>query len=482
MKKVLSLFVLLFFIASIFAVVGEQGSNSNSDSSDDLDDVSEEVEDEENDNSLELTDEVESEASNQPSVETCIRYLKGKFPNANIERLGAACKRLKTQVMIENKGEEKLGARIRLLNEERLKAISELDDGKKRFWLGMDSEVKLRLAKLDDSQLRKLANLTQEQMEKLKVMSRERLRELSEKNNSEIREELSKMKIKKIKVENLFRKRIIAEDNLKAARERFETAKEKYSKAKSDFAGEKKAFLDAIKAKNETAAMEHAKLFLTDAADVIINYLEKVKSRVEDNDDLTEEEAAEIIAEIDEKISEIEDAKEDIENADTKEELKEAGKVIVNAWARMKHRVRLHVANILKSNVRDILERAEHLETKLDKALAKLEEKGYDISGIDDKVDEFSEKIDDAREKFKTAQEKIREARELREDNESTQEEIDALVDDAKELVKDAHNDLKDAHELLKEIVKSIRETTGTSIDLSEEDEVEIEVEEEDSE
>ena len=170
------------------------------------------------------------------------------------------------------------------------------------------------------------------------------------------------------------------------------------------------------------------------------------------------------INDIDDKIGVMESLKEELEIASTKDEIKEIGKEIISAWTGMKFRIRLHAERIINSKIGDVLERAKHLEDRLESILSGLEEEGYDISGADQLVDDFSEKIEEARENYASASEKFSEAL-----NEADQEEIDDLIKEGNLLVRVAHDNLKEAHTILKDIVRELKEIKN-DIDLSEDD------------
>ncbi|MBN2423005.1 hypothetical protein JXB41_07300 [Candidatus Woesearchaeota archaeon] len=401
---------------------------------------------------------IRTQLKDAESVDDCVRKAKTRFPGADPARLRNECTEFlheAAQLKKANAQQEATTGRQWLAKtvaekapEWRLKAAERLADAQPK--------VKEFIGSLDEESAEKFIHLSNAEKARILAM-----------NAPAAAAKLAKLKLVKINKEMQFKKRVIAEQKLVQAEKKFQQAKQKYVQAQTAFQKAKKAFDDAVAQGDEEAAKEHAKEFLVNTADMILSALEKIKENVEGNDDLTEEEASEIIADLDEKIKLIEDAKADVEAAETKDEIKAAGKVILDAWERMKHRIRLHAARIIKSKVSDVLGRAEALERKLEQTMARLEEQGYDVSGADDLVDEFGEKIAEAKDKFNEAKEKFDEARDLT-DDESTQEEIDELVSEGKQLVREAHDLLKEAHTLLKEIVKEIK-GIDPEVDLEEE-------------
>lgn len=328
---------------------------------------------------------------------------------------------------------------------------------KKRF--NLSEEDAQRLERLGAVEARKLiasnprlANrsheFSEDELEKLGALSRSRLKELAEKSSDEVKDSLKKVTVAKIKKEDAFKKRTIAKERVQAAKENYEEARKRYNNAKKEFSEEKDAWRKAVDAGDEEAAIEHAKNYLSDAADLVIESLEKIKARVESNDDLTDEEAQEIIDEVEGHIATIEGYKEELDAAQTKEEVKTVGKKIVSAWNRMKHQVEVRAEQIVKSQVGEIMSRSDALEQHLERILAEMEEDGVEIEDIDDKVDEFSELIASAKDKFEESEDLFKQAKES--------DDRDAL-NQSKTLVRDAHADLKKAHIILMDIVREVK-------------------------
>jgi hypothetical protein len=212
--------------------------------------------------------------------------------------------------------------------------------------------------------------------------------------------------------------------------------------------------LKAKEDKNDDAVIEHAKQGLLKASDAIIAHLEKVKSKAHESEDLGQEEADSIIADIDAKISEINDAKAKVEAAETKEEIKSEAKKINAVWKRIKVKSKIHAREVVNGKVRAILKISGHLEKKLDRILAEMEERDIGVEGIDEVVDKFSDNVAEARKKLKQSNEKFREAKAA-----GIEQERKDLLQEAKSLAKEAHGSLKDAHDILRGIVKAIKES-----------------------
>ncbi|MBU0756979.1 MAG: hypothetical protein KKF44_02855, partial [Nanoarchaeota archaeon] len=367
------------------------------------------------------------------TYDTCVQRAKQNFPDADIAGIRTECKNLADKV--EDAAIQGIMGNLKA-TAARLRAAQK-NPGITDF-----------LESVSDEDAEKFLHLSRAEQVKLFALSKEK-----------INEKLKNLVVRTVKVRQLYQKRELAQEKIMQANEKFEKAKERYQNAKDRFKEAKDAFDAAVKNGDEEEAKEHAKEFLLKSADMIIESLNKVKEQAAGNDDLTEEEAQDIIDDMDEKIAEIEAAKAQVEAAETKEEIKEAGSLIIKDWNRIKYRLRLHAGRTISAKVQDVLKRSEQLEARLDSAIADLEEKGYDVSAVDDQVDEFSNLVDLARQKFNDAKDRLGEARDMA-DGDSTQEEADAAdtkVEEAKALVNEAHRLLKDAHDMLKEIVRDIK-------------------------
>ena len=273
--------------------------------------------------------------------------------------------------------------------------------------------------------------------------------------------ELARYRLEVRDKDELFERRTIAKERREDAREKFEEAKERYQQAKDELKDARDAFEEARRDGDDEASLQHAKEYLLRVADHVIASLEKIKHEVEANEDLTDDEAAAIIAEIDARIAELNDAKAQVEAATTKEEVKAAAKIILKRWVNIKARFAIHVGKMEWRATGLIIERSAHLESRFDCAISALEGQGVNTSEITELMDSFSSLVESAREKHALAADKWKEALALRTSNETDREAIHTLVREARDLMKEAQHDLKEAHGVLKEIQKEVRESGG---------------------
>ena len=391
--------------------------------------------------------------------DACIEKNTNKYPNAKKERIKSICKDTK-------KLDTRKEIRTKYISKE---TQNEHSDSKLRTddkLIEKNPKVKTIIDTLSDDEKKKFISLSRAQKEKVITKGKT---------------ELTRYKIKKV-TEIKFNERVVTKEKIKKTEEKYKQSKEKYDKSKAEYSKAKARFTQALKNKNETEAIEHAKKFLMHASDMVIENLEKIKSKAEGNDDLTEEELKEIISDIDIKIQEMETAKTNIENATTKEEVKEEGRAIIKSWNNMKNKIRGHSGKVIESRVGEIIKRSESLARKLDRVLEKLESEGINVSSLDTMIDEFSLKIENSKTLFTDAKDLFKKAKDLMRDDTSNKDDramIKELTDKGHAKLKEAHNELKEAHKLIVKIAKEARALGGNFEDDSHENEYEVEEESE---
>jgi len=277
----------------------------------------------------------------------------------------------------------------------------------------------------------------------------------------------------------------IAKENYQNAKKRYQTARENYLTAQNKFKDAKKK-IEACKDQDTDECSqlrdqirERARESLLKTADRILEHLNKIKAKVDSSEDLSDEEAAEILKKIDEMIQEIEDAKSTIETSEDKDEILEAAKTIKQSWVRIKKRLAIHTGRIVNARIGGIIVRVKQLETKLEKILDRMEDKGIDTSEVQSLVDEFNVKIEEAQSNYESALDKFKEAVSA-EDVETAHE----LAKEGHRYMKAAHESLKEAQKLLRDIVRSIKQSGGQQdlTAVAEEDEEETDDDEVDEE
>ncbi|MFC1723100.1 hypothetical protein ACFL0V_03095 [Nanoarchaeota archaeon] len=300
--------------------------------------------------------------------------------------------------------------------------------------------------------------------------------------------ELQKKKLERFKDRPKLPDMKRANAKLQAAKEKYMKAKEHYMDAKKKYQEKRQTFNEAKedwnKCKKDDSeecvekkekVKKHAKEHLLKSADLVLKELDRVKSKVESSEDLSEEEIEELVAKLDEKIQEVEDAKAVIENLGedaTKEEINAAAKTIREAWKATKVHLKRTVGRLANARLGNIIVKTEKLEERFYHARDKLADKGMDVTELDAVLDEFSAELDSAADHYNRAKEIWKDAK--------SEGEVDGAVKKIRELLAASKENLKNAKDLLRAAVKEIKSLNQGSLDVEETDEeVEVEVEEE---
>ena len=292
-----------------------------------------------------------------------------------------------------------------------------------------------------------------------------------------------------ISPERVIAKKVIAVENVKQVRtlnkvQKLEGIKERYNKSIAQYTKLKDNYLRAKLKVNATKTLikecknddsiecneirkdvkRNSKDFLLKSADKVITFLGRLAERVKSSN--IDDEIKEVILEdIGQDITDLEAAKDVIENLDgnsTDEEIREAAQTIKKIWRNAKIHAKKALGMLTNAKIGNIIHRAEKLEEKLGRTISRLEEQGYDVSEIEELVEDFKEKVDEAKEKYEEAK------KEFQNNN----------IEEAHKLVKEAHRLLREAHDTLKQIFRQIKgiEQSGEEVEA---EEVEAEEDEE---
>jgi hypothetical protein len=308
-----------------------------------------------------------------------------------------------------------------------------------------DSEVQ------ESVQIRTRLRVLQNESAQVKEQIRERIRNISESNLS-VQERLQ------------FR-REIAKEQIQLARQRYQTAKQSYLNARQRYQTAKSNIEKARNTINRCRDAEseectqaanqmklHSKNFLESTADRVLNILEQLKAKVEANEDLTEEEASEMLSNIDEQIQKIEEAKDTIENLDnesTKEDIREAANTIKEAWRETKVIAKQRAGRIVNAKVGGIIVQIEHVKEKLDRIIERLKNEGYEIEGIEQIYADFEVELEKAGENYEKARELYQSA--------AAPGEIDEVMKQANDYMRKAKQHIQNAHKMLRNLVINIK-------------------------
>lgn len=355
---------------------------------------------------------------------------------------------------------------FRILDEQELTRVMSLSENKIFKLAEFKEEHIKKLAKLELNNLRKITSLDKStieklmdleinQLEKLSYLDRARINSIS--NSENIDNELSKIKLDISDNVLFFNKRIVSSKKIKEAEKNFQIAEQNLITLKKQLDSEKKLLKQAKESNNESGIREHSKRFLITASDAVINHLHKIKSKIQQSQNLEDEEDEELVKDIISKIQEIENIKPDIDANLSIEEIRVIAKDLNSAWKRIKIKSEFYVITLVNNKIDETIKRSEYLEKKLEIILTELEEKSLDILDIEIKLTEFSNKISIARINFKKSLDYFRKAKST-----GIKKDLQQAILSYKEYSGLALNELRDNHDILKEIIKDIREKDKT--------------------
>ena len=176
------------------------------------------------------------------------------------------------------------------------------------------------------------------------------------------------------------------------------------------------------------------------------NPLERVAASTIDNKERA-------LAELDAKITAVTviQAKVDALPANaTAAQIQDVTKELQQETKHVRRALKIHDAKLINFGLNGVLTRAAQIEKKMDKTLARLQEKGTDIHPADASVAAFKEHLQLARANADKAKAKFEEAR-------TSESNFDALVKEGHGFLKTARDELRQAQDALKETVRTIK-------------------------
>ncbi len=295
-----------------------------------------------------------------------------------------------------------------------------------------DTSVEARVnakieAKLNHERVKEVREELKERREELRDQFKERIEKLKE-QRKDIREELKERK-----------------EILKSRRDNFLDLKKELKECRSDEEKCNELRID-LKIKSRD--------YMEEASERILLLAEKTKVKIEVSN-LSNETKTKLLNNLNSSTELVLEAKIKIDSLNensTKEEVKEAAKNLRESWHSLKKLIKITNAVFVENKLGLIIERAEHLDDKLNRFLDKLEAEGKNTAEIEAKIDEFNLHIKNAKEKREQAINILVDAKLNLENGERSEE-----VEEAHKLFREAHQELKKAHQLLKEIVRNIR-------------------------
>lgn len=181
--------------------------------------------------------------------------------------------------------------------------------------------------------------------------------------------------------------------------------------------------------------------------------MEKMRTRIQNSPKLTDEEKETLIKVTNEQETKLQGLCEGIEDMDDTE-LKERTREMKQAMKEARVKFQLAKTLIHTKRVGLVIERAEHLETKLESFIEK-----WNVTNcsIEDLTEQFNAKIAEAREAYDESVDLWQQFKESVQNGEPDTE----LLRQAQDKKQEAQLKLKEAHVILKDIIVELRECRG---------------------
>jgi len=200
-------------------------------------------------------------------------------------------------------------------------------------------------------------------------------------------------------------------------------------------------------------AIGMAKEVLKNSIERLSRYIDNVNERIEASEKLTDDEKVDIKAALEEQKDKLDIIITELDEAGTFAEVKQIARELRNISKAIHYKV-LEIVQMRR--IGTVVVRAEHLETKLDKVLDRLEAEGYNISELQEQIDSFNGHIESANASYNEARELWDQFFELVANQ--TTEGKSELVQQAQDKMTDAKAQLKEAQTDLKQIVQALKD------------------------
>ncbi len=186
----------------------------------------------------------------------------------------------------------------------------------------------------------------------------------------------------------------------------------------------------------------------------MVSNLEALKAKIDANTLMSDERKAELIAEIDATIVKLQELQTKIDQASTKDELKEVSKAMREIVKEARSKAQKSHGKFVEGRLGNVIEKAENIAKRVQTAIDKLKATGYDTTTLESNLETYNTKIAAAKEKRDLAMQKYTEAENATdsETKKSLMAEGNAFAKESQELLKEAHTALK---AMITEIAKS---------------------------
>ncbi|MBW3002930.1 hypothetical protein KY328_01785 [Candidatus Woesearchaeota archaeon] len=325
-----------------------------------------------------------------------------------------------------------------------------------------------RFPKVSDERLERYCVVRERVGEDLSELG-ERIRSRLENKIESLKQQRQEPAFSKFMFKNEWKAREISKEKAEKAKNRFTEAKNNFTNAKIMY-NRAKTNMGDIKERRQVCLEDeenaeckqvktHTKDFLSKSSDMVLTQLEKLLASIEESEDLSEEEASDMVADIKEAIEKVEDIKDKIDalaDDSAKSEINELAKELRDAWKDVKPDMNIAAGKLVNARIGKTVARSGHLEARLELVLNKAADKGVEVTDLEAEIDAFNAELEDARARYREAVDKYKQAR--------TSGDVDEGVKEAKQVMLKAQEALKKAHEKLKQVMTQLRANNATGL------------------
>ena len=254
--------------------------------------------------------------------------------------------------------------------------------------------------------------------------------------------------------DNFEKMREISKENQEKAFEKIKDHQEKFRENQE----KAKELKKQVNSQKGTKQIQVSKEFMLTNIDLMIEYLQKLKSKVESSEDISDVEASQIIDQIDQRIDKLNEQRDLISTTDNINGLRLKLKDIKDFNEDLTSFSIESADKITHRRVGEIIKRSESLERKLDRILANTNSTNQ--SQVNSLVNDFKAKIADAKDKYQKALDLFEDAKDA-----SNSFDRHKLIIDAHQNLMTAQYDLKSAHVILQQILKLVKPSESSDDD-----------------
>lgn len=240
---------------------------------------------------------------------------------------------------------------------------------------------------------------------------------------------------------------------------RFQEAKQNYLNQTNEYKNAKQLYIE-IKTRFQDAGeeqqgqlreqlRERSKNFLENSVSAMIKYLEAMRNKVSNANNIFEDDRQIILADIDKEISWLGIKKSEIKNA-TDEQLKQIKETVLQRWINIRVAANKITGQIIAARIRYVIEKAELMADKLEVKINEFKQSGKDVASLEALMVSFEDKIKLSKLSYEQAKAKFQAI--------SGKEGAGDLLRQGHKLLKDARQYLNQAYKDLRQIVVKIKQ------------------------